>query len=244
MNENLITLIQTVVKTECPPFYQKYSKFFEDEILSEFVNNIFLYPKIIDGNEVPIFFKPIFKLEVKYEIRKLILPFFNTFSLLNNEKNNENQDNNLYNLKKLFCEAKIEDLLLILGQRITPGSIRNEIAIPPKRIDLLASAKVSNKAGLFDVARALSKHSSRNNEKFWGKIHGTVDEQNKNAIFKLEEILNGKTWWNVFGHGKHDYVYEIRTSLGYGARWRYKDLKFIGFIEPLDPESGIMFDVD
>jgi hypothetical protein len=139
-----------------------------------------------------------------------------------------------------LAAAGCKNLLILLGQRLTPASLTDVRAIPPARARLLASAnREHNPADHLTVAaRALSKHAHRSPEEFWGgEVHGTVPEKNARAALVLNRILDYATWWNVFGHFAHDVVYEARVPSGHGARWGFGGDEFIGFLEPFDAEQ-------
>jgi len=125
-------------------------------------------------------------------------------------------------------------LLLLLGQRRTPASLDDTRAIPPLRADLLAAADRPHSPTdpLTVAARALAKHAARNPDPWWGKVTGTVPQKNEAAHLILERLLEAPTWWNCFGHYKHEVVYEVRVRSGHGARWGVAEMAFIGFLEP------------
>jgi hypothetical protein len=130
--------------------------------------------------------------------------------------------------------AGCRNVLLLLGQRLTPGSLTDARAIPPLREELLAGANAlhSPSDGLTVAARALTKHVHRSPEAFWGEVRGSAAEKNAAAARVLGRILDGATWWNVFGHFQHDVVFEARLPSGNGARWAGDRREFIGFLEP------------
>jgi hypothetical protein len=146
-------------------------------------------------------------------------------------------------LPQRFADALVaagtRNLLLLLGQRLTPASITDARAIPPTRAQLLAAAnREHNPAdGLTVAARALTKHVHRSPEAFWGDVRGPVPHKNALAVRVLDGILDNATWWNVFGHFAHETVYEARVPTGHGARWGLGGSEFIGFLEPFDEEK-------
>jgi hypothetical protein len=135
--------------------------------------------------------------------------------------------------------AGIKNLLVLLGQRMTPASITDAGAIPPARPKLLGAALCPHSAAdrLTVAARALSKHAHRSPEAFWGEVTGGIEEKNATAERVLRHILDNATWWNVFGHFKHVLVYEARVSTGHGARWGHGGDELIGFLEPFNEEE-------
>ena len=139
-----------------------------------------------------------------------------------------------------LAAAGCKNMLILLGQRLTPASLTEAQAIPPARARLLASANREHNPAdhLTVVARALSKHAHRSREAFWGgEVRGCVAEKNARAAEVLNRILDNTTWWNVFGHFAHELVYEVRVPSGHGARWGFGGDEFIGFLEPFDEEQ-------
>jgi hypothetical protein len=143
-------------------------------------------------------------------------------------------------LADAILAAGCADLLLLLGQRRTPGSLTDARAIPPLQAELLASAAaLHNPADRLTVAaRALTKHVHRSPGAFWGTVGGTVTDKNAAARAVLERILDEQRWWNVFGHFQHEAVYEARVPSGHGARWAQGGAELIGFLEPFIVEKG------
>jgi hypothetical protein len=133
-----------------------------------------------------------------------------------------------------IAAAGVKNLLALLGQRMTPASLTDASALPPPRAKLLARALRPHSAAdrLSVAARALSKHAPRSTGTFWGEVTGSPDEKNAAAGRLLTRILDEATWWNVFGHHKHDRVFEARVASGHGARWGHAGEEFIGFLEP------------
>jgi hypothetical protein len=136
---------------------------------------------------------------------------------------------------RALAEAGLPNLLLILGQRRTPASLTDARAIPPSRARLLASASAGHAGGPLTVAgRALSKHAQRSSDDFWPEPRGPVAAINAVALSLVERLLDGATWWNVFGHFQHETVFEARIPSGHGARWGRQGEELIGFLEPFD----------
>lgn len=139
-------------------------------------------------------------------------------------------------LAREFVEIGCGGLLLLMGQRRTPASLTDETGIPPTDNELWASATAPHRPNdaLTVVARALAKHCHRSTEAFWGGTSGPTATRNAQAEAVLRHILDGRTWWNVFGHFAHKTVFEARLPTGHGARWGANGTKFIGFLEPFD----------
>ena len=156
-----------------------------------------------------------------------------------------------------------EDKLLrwrLIGLRHTPGSIFNDSeskSAPIPRCLLFEAARCSYfpmKAStkLSAAGRALAKHCHRSVDDFWGTIKGSDIDKNNLAEFNINRILDSCVWLNLhlvpssfsngeFEHSKNKvFVFEVRTSQGYGARWELNVLgaaelqcKFRGFLEPI-----------
>ena len=80
-------------------------------------------------------------------------------------------------------------------------------------------------------AKALTKHSGRSSEGFWGKFRGSEKQKNIDANAKLEEILRDAVWINIHMIVKKEIIIECRIERGYGIRWT-GDGRFRGFLEP------------
>lgn len=142
-------------------------------------------------------------------------------------------------LSKAIIDTGLDKILVILGQRITEGSIQTKNSFPPEPSLLINSANQIHKEGLSVAARARSKHVGRDN--FWGEITGKTE--NKNIIAKkyVEKIIDNHTWWNIYSHFKHNTIFEMRLPSGHGARWSGDGSTFIGFVEPFDSEYENIF---
>ncbi len=141
-------------------------------------------------------------------------------------------------LAAVLTAAGTGGLLLVLGQRLTPGSLTDERAIPPTRAELLHAAGARPDGGPLTVAaRALEKHAGRGTGSFWGPIRGSAEEKNRLAAHAVARVLDGATWWNVFPLGGR-VVYEARVPSGHGARWAVPDVSFVGLVESFVPPAG------
>jgi len=128
--------------------------------------------------------------------------------------------------------APFEYLLVILGQRLTPASVIDETAIPPLKQTLLNSCFEPYNNQICVATRAWEKHVGRHKDNFWGVIKGSPIEKNQYVKNLIVELIDNKTWWNIFGHYKHELVYEIRIKSGHGIRWNKEGTVVIGFLEP------------
>ncbi len=141
------------------------------------------------------------------------------------------------NITSYLDSLSLDQILLLSGRRVTPGSIFEQL--PPNDSKLISSASEMYNEFLTVSARALSKHIFRSN--YWGTWSGKNSDKNKYASEKIKEILQNRTWWNIFGHFKHKKIYEARIPSGHGARWSMDPIVFIGFVEPNDPLSNNTF---
>jgi hypothetical protein len=138
-------------------------------------------------------------------------------------------------LAEALVTAIVARVLVLLGQRCTPGSLTDARAIPPPAEELLRAAARPYHGRLSVGSRALSKHLRRSQSGYWGKLTGNDEAKNQRAHQVLQAILEKATWWNVFEHYKHQVVFEARVAEGYGARWGRDGQEFIGFLEPFMP---------
>lgn len=133
---------------------------------------------------------------------------------------------------KAIEATPFEHLLVLIGQRWTSASIKDETAIPPLEQTLLESCFAPYNNQISMVTRAWEKHMGRSTDAFWGIAKGNPTQKEETIRKQIVEMIQTKTWWNIFYHYKHEYVYEIRVPSGHGIRW-YKDgTKLIGFLEP------------
>ncbi|KAA1246823.1 hypothetical protein [Aquimarina sp. RZ0] len=63
-----------------------------------------------------------------------------------------------------------------------------------------------------------------------GRNEEQFKEEKVNTL--LSNMIHNKSWWNLFYHYKHKYVYEIRIPSGHGIRWNASGTKLISFLEP------------
>jgi len=127
---------------------------------------------------------------------------------------------------------RVRGILTLLRVRQTIGSIDE---FPPGPRTLIASFNRPFTAGvpLSTGARALSKHSHRSTEGWWGNVKGNDAQKNENADKVINKLLLDASWINVHQLPHDVYVFEIRTNEGYGARWTADGNFFRGFVEPM-----------
>jgi hypothetical protein len=128
-------------------------------------------------------------------------------------------------------EIPFEHWLNILGQRLTSASIRDENAIPPLRNLLIEACEKLFNDEITIAQRAWEKHVGRMDDQFWGEVKGNNQQKQQMVMKKINDILDNKTWWNVFFHYKHELVYEVREKCGHGIRWSHGGKNLIGFLE-------------
>lgn len=118
---------------------------------------------------------------------------------------------------------------------LTPSfSAASAEVVPPKWHDLVESLTEGSEGGKLSAGgRAFAKHRIRNT--WWGNpTAGAPEKLNETAAERLQRIQEDAAWRNVFFH-PDGIMYEVRSSLGFGARWRRRqrdEWEFRGFLEP------------
>jgi len=165
------------------------------------------------------------------------LPFFNEeLKIVRTESFNKfitilKSENSAKIKAKHLEEISFEHWLNILGQRLTSASIRDENAIPPLRNLLIEACEKPFNDEITTAQRAWEKHVGRMDDQFWGEVKGNNQQKQQMVMKKINNILDNKTWWNVFFHYKHELVYEVREKGGHGIRWSHGGKNLIGFLE-------------
>lgn len=193
----------------------KFGAILMDEHLEKMENHLQQFQK---GEK--LFEFPYFKDEIKEDLTLSFQPFLDAFSL-----NDGNE------IVKHLETIPIEHWLMVLGQRLTSASIRDERAIPPAKHILLESCKQPFNSEITMAQRAWEKHIGRTEDTFWGEIKGNNQHKQEKVMEKISEILDSTTWWNAFFHYKHGWVYEVREKDGHGIRWNLEGTQLIGFLE-------------
>ncbi|WP_196889320.1 hypothetical protein [Aureivirga sp. CE67] len=172
------------------------------------------------------------------------LPYFNeetTPSLLEVKKyflqKVENEKPIAKNWAKWIENSPFSYLLILLGQRFTSASSKDATAIPPLKETLIQSCFELFNPQICVATRAWEKHVGRTNDDFWGEIKGNPQQKNEFVQNKIKQMIENKTWWNIFFHYKHALVYEIRVESGHGIRWNKDGTSIIGFLEPFINED-------
>lgn len=165
------------------------------------------------------------------------LPYFNEEIKINRADSFDKLINILGSTDSDEVKAKhleiipIEDWLIVLGQRLTSASIRDENAVPPLQNVLIDACKESFNNEITIAQRAWEKHTGRMEDNFWGEVKGNNQQKQEKVMQKIHYILENKTWWNIFFHYKHGLVFEVREKQGHGIRWSHGGKKLIGFLE-------------
>ncbi|XP_010526240.1 PREDICTED: uncharacterized protein LOC104803837 isoform X4 [Tarenaya hassleriana] len=138
-------------------------------------------------------------------------------------------------LAKILSSLSYIGVQRFLGLSHTPGSILH--ALPPPRSSLFSSFMLLYKpkvkgCKLSHGARALAKHVDRSSDRFWGILHGSDSDKNRQAADILSRLVVDCCWMNIHVVQPHGQVFEIRVAEGYGARWSRDGTNFIGFLEP------------
>jgi hypothetical protein len=223
-NSHLSSII-TDSKSFLPPQWkEKYSSFLEAEHWDCFVSKMVKY---VQTETSFVAFSPEFIEEIRIP-EEQILNYFQPVISLSREGYNEN-------LSRKWAESientPFEFLLIILGQRFTSASLRDEKAIPPLKTTLMESCFVPFNPQISKATREWEKHVGRQENSFWGTTKGNPKEKEEKVRRLILDMLKTKTWWNVFYHYKHGLVYEMRVASGQGIRWNQSGTKLIGFLE-------------
>lgn len=223
MNSNLLfNEIKAVIPLLNKSWKERYARFLTDENLSLFSENLILFY----NQKTEISRLPYFKEEIIVSLQDAVFYFKTALENFENESN-EFQTS----LIQAFEKTPFESILLILGQRLTPASVRDENGIPPAKEILLESCFQSYNKEISIAARAWEKHVGRNKNSIFGEIKGNTIQKKEKVENLIQYIISHKTWWNIFYHYKHNLVYEIRVENGQGLRWTSDGKQFIGFLE-------------
>lgn len=214
--------IKAVIPDLNQEWKEKYALFLTDENLKLFSENLIsFHNKKSEDSRLPYF-----KDEIIVSLQDAVFYFKDV--LENLENNSEELKNSLI---QAFEKTPFEVVLLILGQRLTSASKRDEMGIPPESEVLLESCFEPFNKEISIASRAWEKHVGRKKDSIFGEIKGNTIQKKEKVEELIHYIINHKTWWNIFYHYKHDLVYEIRVQNGQGLRWSEDGKKFIGFLE-------------
>jgi hypothetical protein len=220
--------LQNAIKAVIPnlnkEWKEKYALFLTDENLYLFAANFIAFY----SQNTEIVRKPYFKDEIIISIQENRIYFE---AVLEAFKNNSDQLE--FQIIKMFEETPFDVILLILGQRLTSASRRDETGIPPSKSTLFESCFEPYNSEISIVERAWEKHVGRTKDSnsVLGEIKGNRSEKRLKVERLVYHIIGYKTWWNTFYHYKHGLVYEVRVENGQGLRWSADGKQFIGFLE-------------
>lgn len=188
-------LIKTLIKSKDLLNLQNspYKEIFSDEHIAKLAKNLLSFYQ-----KTPLGFpEPHFSVECTPPLEESFT-FFRT-ALENFVTHPDNIEHNSKIFEQCFREIPCVNVLILLGQRLTPASIIDERAIPPTQEKLMSSAMQEGKQGLSVAARAWSKHVNRHpDDNYWGEISGNAKQKNEGVQKILLHILNNTTWWNIF----------------------------------------------
>jgi hypothetical protein len=208
--------------------FDPYISFFSEEWKDK-------YKSILEKEHLKYLEKNIQKF--KENTLELHLPYFNEEIIIDRQESFEKfidilESNDSDEVKTQLLETvPFEHWLNILGQRLTSASISDEHAIPPLKTMLINACQEPFNSEITIAQRAWEKHIGRMDDDFWGEIKGNNQQKQEKVMAKIHDILDNRTWWNVFFHYKHELVFEVREKEGHGIRWSHGGTKLIGFLE-------------
>lgn len=211
-----MSLLEKYIPLMSEAWKDKYHAILEKEHLESLEGNICKFK-----NQTLEYNLPYFNEEVKINREETFKRFISIFD-----------GNNADEVKaRLLKEIPFEDWLIVLGQRLTSASIRDENAVPPLHSVLIKACQEPFNNEITIAQRAWEKHTGRTDDYFWGEIKGNNQQKQEKVMARIHYILENKTWWNVFFHYKHGLVFEAREKEGHGIRWNYGGTRLIGFLE-------------
>ncbi|WP_353777024.1 hypothetical protein [Winogradskyella sp. 3972H.M.0a.05] len=202
--------------------------FFQDEHILLFAKRLMYYYEHGASKVLPL---PNFSEEVTPDVMDSFLVFEPMIEALQ-QRGFTDDNTNRSLVSKTIQEVAFEHILVIMGQRQTPSTIKTVEGLPLKKDALLEGCFKPFNNQISVGVRAWEKHTDRTEDTFWGDVKGSPQEKQENVKAIITNIMNNYTWWNTFHHYKHGIVYEIRIESGHGMRWSYPDQLLIGFLEP------------
>ena len=229
MSKIQLTQLLLSCKSKCAEAWLNTNgTFFHEEHLSRFAANLIGYHENGAPNSLPL---PHFSEEITPK-RSVSYAFFETViselianGLINNASNQGIMANALQH-------TPFEHILVMMGQRQTPATIKTVQGLPPTKQVMMDSCLRPFNDQISVAVRAWEKHTERSEDNFWGQVSGTPQQKQQNVKHIITNIIEQHTWWNTFFHYKHHVVFEIRVESGHGMRWSYQDQSLIGFLEP------------
>lgn len=214
--------IKAVIPDLNQEWKEKYALFLTDENLKLFSENLIS----LHNQKSEILRLPYFKDEIVVSLQDAVFCFKAVLEDLENGSSDLSKS-----IIQAVDETPFENILLILGQRLTSASQRDENGIPPAKEILLKSCFEPYNKEISIAARAWEKHVGRKKDSIFGEIKGNTIQKKEKVEELIHCMISHKTWWNIFYHYKHGLVYEIRVPNGQGLRWSADGNKFIGFLE-------------
>lgn len=222
----IVIRIQQAISLFSDNWKTRYGLFFHTEHLSRFVS--FSKQGLFNGfPEYTLMSDFTFKIDT--DLPEIIL-------LKQTYTDVETKSKSVEELKKQFQQAieglPFSTLLMLMGQRLSATSLRDENGLPPLRETLdKACFKPYNKH-MSTVVRSWEKHADRSEDRFWPERKGNAQEKEHLIYNLVNTFYNHWQWWNIYGHYKYDHVFELRIASGHGMRWTANGDLFIGFLEP------------
>lgn len=214
--------LNDIVQHLTEEWLDKYAYFIEIECFTQFQFN--LISMLIKGQPKDV--QPHYNDEIHIDLSETIAQFRKLYA------HQQNVEDFIRDYAKLLMETPFIQLLAVMGQRFTDSSATDETALPPPRETLIKSCRIAYNNEITVARRAWEKHLGRGHTDFWGAMKGNNDKKEKQVRQLVEHIIDNASWWNVFYHYKHGWVYEIRIPNGNGIRWNREGTELIGFLEP------------
>ncbi|EGC34380.1 hypothetical protein DICPUDRAFT_153434 [Dictyostelium purpureum] len=153
---------------------------------------------------------------------------------INNKWGNGSKEEKKEFILNFFKNLTNRNLLTLFSIRKTKLSL--DTVLLPGPIQLIKSSNLLNIPGsnskLTVSSKALSKHSIRSKDSFWGSDKGPELVKNKRSESVLIKILAEPAWINIHLLPHNIQIIEIRNIQGYGLRWSADGTFFRGFLEP------------
>ncbi|HEU0126225.1 MAG TPA: hypothetical protein VFQ56_07960, partial [Flavobacterium sp.] len=166
MNPNLLfNEIKTIIPALDKDWKQQYALFLTHENLLLFSENLITFY----NQKEEVSRLPYFKDEIIVSLQDAVFHFKKVVEDFQNDS-----DQLQTNLIQALEKTPFEIILLILGQRLTSASQRDENGIPPANEILLESCFEPFNSEISIVARAWEKHVGRNKNSIFGEIKGNT----------------------------------------------------------------------
>ncbi|AGC76803.1 hypothetical protein LX97_01458 [Nonlabens dokdonensis] len=228
LTNKLIQLIKSSKHHVSKDWLKVHSKFFHGEHLEKFARHLLILDSSNSNLHLPL---PHFSEEITPK-RALSFAFFSSTLAKLKEHDFETNSLNKKEIASLVHTVPFEQILLIMGQRQTPATIKTVDGLPLLKQEMIDSCLQPYNKQISYGVRAWEKHVDRSENTFWGEIKGTPQQKQTEVLKIINNMIENHTWWNTFYHYKHQIVFEIRIASGHGIRWSVQDKLLIGFLEP------------